>query len=99
MMPGDQIHDDAGLERAIDQQVASFRHAISTVPMGGDHDEWAVVDGADAVRGIGNLRVIDAPRRGALRPGEPDRDHGGRAHLPACALPLSPSSRAVEWTR
>jgi choline dehydrogenase len=60
MMPGDQIHDDAGLERAIDRQVASFRHAISTVPMGGDHDEWAVVDGTGAVRGIGNLRVIDA---------------------------------------
>jgi hypothetical protein len=30
MMPGDLIHDDAGLERAIDRQVASFRHTIST---------------------------------------------------------------------
>lgn len=60
MMPGDQVHDDAGLERAIDQQVASFQHATSTVPMGGDNDEWAVVDGTGAVRGIGNLRVIDA---------------------------------------
>jgi len=28
--------------------------------MGGDSDEWAVVDGAGAVRGLGNLRVIDA---------------------------------------
>ena len=59
MLPGDQIRD-ADLERAIDQQVASFQHATSTVPMGGDTDEWAVVDGTGAVRGIGNLRVIDA---------------------------------------
>jgi len=28
--------------------------------MGGDNDTWAVVDGAGAVHGIGNLRVIDA---------------------------------------
>jgi choline dehydrogenase len=28
------------------------------------------------------------PARCALRPDEPDRDHGGRAHLPARALPL-----------
>jgi choline dehydrogenase len=28
--------------------------------MGGDSDQWAVVDGTGAVRGVGNLRVIDA---------------------------------------
>jgi choline dehydrogenase len=66
MLPGDQIRD-ADLERAIDQQVASFQHATSTVPMGGDTDEWAVVDGTGAVRGIGNLRVIDA----SILPGVP----------------------------
>jgi choline dehydrogenase len=60
MMPGDQIRDDADLERAIDRQVTSFQHATSTVPMGGDNDEWAVVDDTGAVRGIANLRVIDA---------------------------------------
>jgi len=60
LMPGDQVRDDADLQRAIDQQVASFQHATSTVPMGGGNDEWAVVDGAGAVRGIENLRVIDA---------------------------------------
>ena len=67
LLPGDQIHDDADLERAIDQQVTSFQHATSTVPMGGDDDEWAVVDGAGAVRGIGKLRVIDA----SILPGVP----------------------------
>jgi choline dehydrogenase len=60
LMPGDQVRDDADLQRAIDQQVASFQHATSTVPMGGGNDEWAVVDGAGVVRGLENLRVIDA---------------------------------------
>jgi choline dehydrogenase len=60
LSPGKQIQGDADLQRAIDEQVTSFQHATSTVPMGGDSDGWAVVDGAGAVRGIGNLRVIDA---------------------------------------
>jgi len=60
MLPGDQIRGDAALQRVIDEQVASFQHTTSTVPMGGDKDDWAVVDGAGAVRGLANLRVIDA---------------------------------------
>jgi choline dehydrogenase len=60
LLPGSQIHDDADLERAIDEHVSSFQHATSTVPMGGDSDEWAVADETGAVRGIANLRVIDA---------------------------------------
>jgi choline dehydrogenase len=60
MVPGDQVRDDADLQRAIDEQVGSFQHSTSTAPMGGDNDQWAVVDGAGAVRGLGNLRVIDA---------------------------------------
>lgn len=58
--PGEEVKDDADLQRALDQQIASFQHATSTVPMGGDNDEWAVVDGTGAVRGVPNLRVIDA---------------------------------------
>jgi choline dehydrogenase len=60
MLPGEEVRDDADLQRVLDQQVASFQHATSTVPMGGDADQWAVVDGTGAVRGVGNLRVIDA---------------------------------------
>ena len=60
LLPGSHILDDADLERAIDHHVASFQHATSTVPMGGDSDEWAVTDGTGAVRGIADLRVIDA---------------------------------------
>jgi len=60
VVPGDQFRDDAELLRLIDEQVGSFQHATSTAPMGGDSDEWAVVDGAGAVLGVANLRVIDA---------------------------------------
>src|SRR5580704_19426389 len=60
MLPGEEVQDDAGLQRVLDEQITSFQHATSTVPMGGDDDEWAVVDGTGAVRGVGNLRVIDA---------------------------------------
>jgi choline dehydrogenase len=60
VVPGDHVRDDAELLRLIDEQVSSFQHTTSTAPMGGDHDEWAVVDGAGAVLGVSNLRVIDA---------------------------------------
>jgi choline dehydrogenase len=58
--PGKRVQGDTDLSRAVDEQVTSFQHATSTAPMGGENDGWAVVDGAGAVRGIGNLRVIDA---------------------------------------
>jgi choline dehydrogenase len=60
ILPGEQVQGDADLQRAVDTHVSSFQHATSTVPMGGDNDEWAVVDGTGAVRGVRNLRVIDA---------------------------------------
>jgi choline dehydrogenase len=60
VLPGDQVQGDAALEQAIDAEVSAFQHAVATAPMGGDSDKWAVVDGSGAVRGIRNLRVIDA---------------------------------------
>jgi choline dehydrogenase len=60
MLPGEEFRDDAELQRVLDEQAASFQHATSTVPMGGDDDQWAVVDGTGVVRGVRNLRVIDA---------------------------------------
>ena len=60
LSPGAQVQGDEELRRAIDEGVTSFQHATSTAPMGGDSDKWAVVDSAGAVRGIANLRVIDA---------------------------------------
>jgi choline dehydrogenase len=67
ILPGERVQDDADLQRAVDAHVSSFQHATSTVPMGGDDDESAVVDGAGAVRGVRNLRVIDA----SIFPGVP----------------------------
>ena len=55
-----RVNGYAKLTRVLDEQITSFQHATSTVPMGGDNDEWAVVDGTGAVRGVPNLRVIDA---------------------------------------
>src|SRR3984957_2360765 len=55
MLPGEEFRDDAELQRVLDEQAAP-----STVPMGGDDDQWAVVDGTGVVRGVRNLRVIDA---------------------------------------
>jgi choline dehydrogenase len=67
ILPGERVQDEADLQRAVDAHVSSFQHATSTVPMGGDDDESAVVDGAGAVRGVRNLRVIDA----SIFPGVP----------------------------
>src|SRR5262249_51830831 len=40
--------------------VRSYHHGTSTIPMGGDSDPTAVVDGLGTVRGIRGLRVVDA---------------------------------------
>ena len=60
MMPGDQVQTDDDLLNAIEAHIASYAHPTSTAPMGGPDDEWAVVDGGGAVRGVTGLRVIDA---------------------------------------
>jgi choline dehydrogenase len=60
LMPGADIQDDGDLTQVIDEQVASYQHPTSTAPMGGGADQWAVVDGMGAVRGVTGLRVIDA---------------------------------------
>jgi choline dehydrogenase len=60
MLPGDSIQDDRTLQALIGRQLASYHHPTSTAPMGGHDDEWAVVDEAGAVRGVSDLRVVDA---------------------------------------
>jgi choline dehydrogenase len=60
MMPGAGVQDDELLLKTIDEQLATYLHPTSTVPMGGDQDKSAVVDGTGSVRGLQNLRVIDA---------------------------------------
>ncbi|RZL76716.1 MAG: dehydrogenase [Rhodococcus sp. (in: high G+C Gram-positive bacteria)] len=60
MMPGEDVQDDEELQTVIDQQLASYAHPTSTAPMGNIDDEWAVVDEWGVVRGVTNLRVVDA---------------------------------------
>ncbi|MFD3563772.1 GMC family oxidoreductase [Streptomyces sp. NPDC058686] len=60
MMPGEAVQSDADLSKAIRENLATYQHPTSTVPMGGVDDQWAVVDGHGAVYGVENLRVIDA---------------------------------------
>ena len=59
LMPGDAVDDDTLLE-AVAANLATYGHPTSTVPMGGATDPAAVVDSVGAVRGVQNLRVVDA---------------------------------------
>jgi choline dehydrogenase len=59
LIPGDHIGDDK-LYEVIAGNLAPYGHATSTVPMGGAADPWAVVDSEGAVRGLSNVRVVDA---------------------------------------
>ena len=45
---------------AIRSTLDTYQHATSTAPMGSEQDTSAVVDGLGAVRGVDDLRVIDA---------------------------------------
>jgi choline dehydrogenase len=59
LIPGDAVGDDKLLE-VIAANLATYGHPTSTVPMGGANDPRAVVDSLGAVRGLSNLRVVDA---------------------------------------
>ena len=59
ILPGDDVGDDQ-LADAVASNLQSYGHPVSTAPMGGPEDPWAVVDSQGAVKGIAGLRVIDA---------------------------------------
>ena len=60
MFPGPAVQDDAALEKAICAQLDVYQHPTSTVPMGLEWSEGAVVDTCGTVYGVEHLRVIDA---------------------------------------
>lgn len=60
MAPGNDVGDDAALEKAIIAAVDGYSHPTSTVPMGNVDDAGAVVDTNGAVRGVEGLHVVDA---------------------------------------
>ena len=57
-MPGEAIKSDAQMEEYVRSAVFGGNHLVGTCKMG--QDIMAVVDERLKVKGIGNLRVIDA---------------------------------------
>jgi choline dehydrogenase len=60
MAPGNAVDDGHALRANIVANVDAYLHPTSTVPMGTDSDETAVVDACGKVRGVEALRVVDA---------------------------------------
>jgi choline dehydrogenase len=60
MAPGSAVYDDATLRANIVATVNAYLHPTSTVPMGADSDQTAVVDAWGKVRDAEALRVVDA---------------------------------------
>lgn len=60
LRPGGYVQSDADLNAALEAGMVTYYHGTSTVPMGGEDDADAVVDAAGLVRGVKNLRVVDA---------------------------------------
>ncbi|MBA7848138.1 GMC family oxidoreductase N-terminal domain-containing protein [Klebsiella sp. RHBSTW-00465] len=61
LYPGPSVGDDEeSIRQALAQGVSTLQHPCSTVPMGLEHDKYAVVDENGRVYGLGGLWVIDA---------------------------------------
>jgi choline dehydrogenase len=59
LIPGDSVSDDDA-PGYVFNNMTSYGHPTSTVPMGSDIVPWSVVDSVGAVNGIDHLRVVDA---------------------------------------
>lgn len=60
LLPGPGVVDDAGLAAHCRRTVKTNWHPVGTCRMGPDGDPMAVLDDRLRVRGIANLRIIDA---------------------------------------
>ncbi len=58
--PGAQAQDDSAIRDFLKEKAETIYHPIGTCKMGADDDEMAVVDPRLKVRGVANLRVVDA---------------------------------------
>jgi choline dehydrogenase len=58
--PGNTVDGGEALRANIVANVAAYLHPTSTVPMGADSDQTAVVDACGKVRDVEALRVVDA---------------------------------------
>ncbi len=59
IFPNQPVTDDQ-LRHHIRTNISTYSHPTSTVPMGRDDDEAAVVDAWGKVRGVDDLHVVDA---------------------------------------
>jgi choline dehydrogenase len=84
LLPGAAVTDDAGLAAHCRRTVKTNWHPVGTCRMGRDDDPGAVLDAKLRVRGVKNLRVIDA----SAMPFIPS----GNTNAPTMAL----ASRAVD---
>ena len=82
LIPGKDVTDDAGLAAHCRRTVKTNWHPVGTCRMGRDDDEMAVLDAKLRVRGIENLRVIDA----SAMPLVPS----GNTNAPTMALAIVP---------
>ena len=60
LLPGKNVNDNKGLKEAIKNHVQTGHHPASTCSMGAENNKLAVLDERLKVRGIKNLRVVDA---------------------------------------
>ena len=60
LVPGPAATSRSAIEAGLAGSLDTYHHPTSTVPMGGDRDPGAVVDGQGRVKGLRGLRVVDA---------------------------------------
>ena len=60
LAPGAQAQSDAELDAHVRKTMITVHHPVGTCKMGAADDPMAVVDGELRVRGVENLRVVDA---------------------------------------
>jgi choline dehydrogenase len=87
LLPGKSMVSDADLAEHCRRTVKTNWHPVGTCRMGSDRDEDAVLDPQLRVRGVSNLRIIDA----SAMPFIPS----GNTNAPTMAL----ASRAMEFLR
>ena len=70
-LPGSNVTTDEQILDYIQQSASTIYHAACTCKMGNDSDPMAVLDSQAKVRGVKNLRVVDASSFPVLPPGHP----------------------------